>query len=268
MCPDGGGSGSEEDRWDPKTSKKAWWMEVHAFCYRSFLLISHLCKTLSIRLIIYIFFFCFFVSLNSRSSWSSYSMNYEFFSLFMQLVWSLASTKIIELHWRKFCHRSSKFITMNYFFTSVTIFSVTRAVFCCSVESVVMSWWPMWFIYLYIYAGNETFEKLATIGLLANFMVYLLTQYNMKQVFATNVINVWSGTTNFAPLLGAFVSDAYLGRFRTLAYSSIASLLVINLIFTIVIDRLYTWYMYKYLSTLLYHWSTIEIVLPDHNISF
>lgn len=75
-------------------------------------------------------------------------------------------------------------------------------------------------------AGNETFEKLATLGLLANIMVYLQDQFHMKQVFATNVINIWSGTTNFAPLIGAFLSDAYFGRFRTLAYASIASFLV------------------------------------------
>lgn len=75
-------------------------------------------------------------------------------------------------------------------------------------------------------AGNETFEKLATLGLLANIMVYLQDQFHMKQVFATNVVNIWSGTTNFAPLIGAFLSDAYFGRFRTLAYASIASFLV------------------------------------------
>ncbi|KAF6143327.1 hypothetical protein GIB67_039110 [Kingdonia uniflora] len=72
--------------------------------------------------------------------------------------------------------------------------------------------------------GNETFERLAAFGLLANFMVYLLTQFHMEQTFATNVINIWSGTTNFAPLMGAFLSDAYFGRFKTLACASISSL--------------------------------------------
>ena len=76
------------------------------------------------------------------------------------------------------------------------------------------------------YTGNETFERLATIGLLANFTVFLLTQFHMDQVEASNVINIWSGISNFAPLLGAFISDAYVGRFRTIAFSSFASLLV------------------------------------------
>lgn len=82
-------------------------------------------------------------------------------------------------------------------------------------------------IYIYIVlAGNETFERLATVGLLANFNVFLMTQFHMDQVYASNVINIWSGITNFAPLIGAFISDAYVGRFRTIAFSSFAALLV------------------------------------------
>ncbi|XP_030514485.1 protein NRT1/ PTR FAMILY 2.13-like [Rhodamnia argentea] len=73
--------------------------------------------------------------------------------------------------------------------------------------------------------GNETFERLATFGLLANFMVYLVRVYRMDQVMASNVINIWSGLTNFAPLVGAFISDSYAGRFRTIAFASFASFL-------------------------------------------
>lgn len=74
--------------------------------------------------------------------------------------------------------------------------------------------------------GNETFERVASFGLTANFTVYLVNELHMKQVSATNLANIFSGTTNFAPLLGAFISDAYWGRFRTLAYSSVATFLV------------------------------------------
>uniref|UniRef100_A0A2N9EBZ5 Major facilitator superfamily (MFS) profile domain-containing protein n=1 Tax=Fagus sylvatica TaxID=28930 RepID=A0A2N9EBZ5_FAGSY len=73
--------------------------------------------------------------------------------------------------------------------------------------------------------GNETFERLATFGLLANFMVYLTRELHMEQVFAVNIINLWWGVTNFAPLVGAFISDAYVGRFRTIAFASFASFL-------------------------------------------
>ncbi|KAB1220729.1 Protein NRT1/ PTR FAMILY 2.13 [Morella rubra] len=74
--------------------------------------------------------------------------------------------------------------------------------------------------------GNESLERLASFGLLANFMVYLTRELHMDQVMASNIINIWSGVTNFAPLVGAFVSDAYVGRFRTIAFASFASLLL------------------------------------------
>ncbi|KAM0944062.1 putative proton-dependent oligopeptide transporter family, MFS transporter superfamily [Dioscorea sansibarensis] len=74
--------------------------------------------------------------------------------------------------------------------------------------------------------GNETFEKIASSGLIANFTVYLVSHFQMKQVDAANLTQVFFGTTNFAPLVGAFVADAYLGRFRTLAYASITSFLM------------------------------------------
>lgn len=73
--------------------------------------------------------------------------------------------------------------------------------------------------------GNETFERLATIGLLSNFMVYLMKVFHMQQVSAANVLNIWSGVTNFAPLLGAFICDAYLGRFKTIAFASCSAFL-------------------------------------------
>lgn len=71
--------------------------------------------------------------------------------------------------------------------------------------------------------GNETLERLAGIGLVANFMVYLLREFHMEQVVASNVLNIWSGFTNFSPLIGAFISDSFLGRFSTIAYATIAS---------------------------------------------
>ncbi|KAJ4711248.1 NRT1/PTR family protein 2.2 [Melia azedarach] len=73
--------------------------------------------------------------------------------------------------------------------------------------------------------GNETFERLATLGLSANFMVYLIREFHLSQSSAANVLNIWGGVTNFAPLIGAFISDAFAGRFKTIAFASFASFL-------------------------------------------
>lgn len=40
---------------------------------------------------------------------------------------------------------------------------------------------------------------------------------------------IFNGTTNFATLLGAFASDTYFGRYKTLGFSSFASFLVLEL---------------------------------------
>ncbi|KAJ7945960.1 Protein NRT1/ PTR FAMILY 2.11 [Quillaja saponaria] len=80
--------------------------------------------------------------------------------------------------------------------------------------------------------GNETFEKLGAIGTLSNLLIYLVTVFNMKSITAATIMNIFSGTSNFATLLGAFFSDTYFGRYKTLGFCTVASflgLLVIQL---------------------------------------
>ncbi|XP_076927185.1 protein NRT1/ PTR FAMILY 2.8 [Bidens hawaiensis] len=73
--------------------------------------------------------------------------------------------------------------------------------------------------------GNESFEKLASMSLVMNMTVYLRSNYNMSGIFLVNVVTIWIGTSNIWSLAGAFISDAYIGKYRTLLYASIASLL-------------------------------------------
>ncbi|KAJ9560192.1 hypothetical protein OSB04_005352 [Centaurea solstitialis] len=74
-----------------------------------------------------------------------------------------------------------------------------------------------------IVVGNETFEKLGTIGTSANLLVYLTTVFNMKSLVALNLINVFNGTCSFGSLFGAFLSDTYFGRYNVLGFASISS---------------------------------------------
>ncbi|GMY15698.1 protein NRT1/ PTR FAMILY 2.11-like isoform X1 [Fagus crenata] len=71
--------------------------------------------------------------------------------------------------------------------------------------------------------GNETFEKLGTLGTSSNLLVYLTTVFNMKSITATTLVNIFNGTTNVATLLGAFLCDTYFGRYQTLGFASVAS---------------------------------------------
>ncbi|XP_020095485.1 protein NRT1/ PTR FAMILY 2.9-like [Ananas comosus] len=71
--------------------------------------------------------------------------------------------------------------------------------------------------------GNETFEKLGSIGTAMNLMVYLTDVFHMTNVDAATTLNVFSGTTNLATVVGAFVSDSYLGRYTTVGLGCVAS---------------------------------------------
>ena len=76
--------------------------------------------------------------------------------------------------------------------------------------------------------GNETFEKLGSIGTAANLMVYLTSVFHMTNVRAAVALNAFAGTTNLATVFGAFASDLYLGRFATVCIGCVATLIVIK----------------------------------------
>lgn len=77
-------------------------------------------------------------------------------------------------------------------------------------------------------AGNETFEKLGTLGTSSNLLVYLTSVFHMKTITATNLMNIFNGTCNFGTLIGAYLSDTYFGRYKTIGFASVASFLVTN----------------------------------------
>ncbi|XP_004301307.1 PREDICTED: probable peptide/nitrate transporter At5g62680-like [Fragaria vesca subsp. vesca] len=86
--------------------------------------------------------------------------------------------------------------------------------------------------------GNETFEKLGAIGTLSNLLVYLTKEFNMSSIRANTILSIFNGPTNFATLIGAFVSDTYWGRFKTIAFASVASLMVLELYYQFFITSL------------------------------
>lgn len=63
-------------------------------------------------------------------------------------------------------------------------------------------------------------------SLIGNLVVYLHTQYNLDIAVSAQVFNIWNGLTNVLPILGAYLADAHLGKFKILIFGSISSLLV------------------------------------------
>ena len=70
-------------------------------------------------------------------------------------------------------------------------------------------------------AANEVCEKLAVVGFSANMVSYLTEQLHMPLTKAANTLTNFGGTASLTPLLGAFIADAFAGRFWTLTVASI-----------------------------------------------
>ncbi|XAR72368.1 hypothetical protein NMG60_11018983, partial [Bertholletia excelsa] len=69
--------------------------------------------------------------------------------------------------------------------------------------------------------ANEVCEKLAVVGFATNMISYLTEQLHMPITKAANTLTNFGGTASLTPLLGAFISDAYVGRFWTITVASI-----------------------------------------------
>ncbi|XP_073317504.1 protein NRT1/ PTR FAMILY 8.1-like [Primulina huaijiensis] len=65
--------------------------------------------------------------------------------------------------------------------------------------------------------GNECCERLAYYGMSSNLVVYFKKKLGQHSTTASNNVTNWSGTCYITPLIGAFVADAYLGRYWTIA---------------------------------------------------
>ncbi|KAL3691492.1 hypothetical protein R1sor_005143 [Riccia sorocarpa] len=68
--------------------------------------------------------------------------------------------------------------------------------------------------------GADAAETLAVAASHVNLITYLVQVMHQETLQSATVINTFSSTSAFAPLLGAFVADSYLGRYATILYAS------------------------------------------------
>lgn len=92
--------------------------------------------------------------------------------------------------------------------------------------------------------ANEAFEKVASVGLQANMILYLRDEYHLDSASGASIMFLWGAVSNFMPTLGAFLSDSYLGRFRVIASGTLVSLIVYP--FKLLLS-FYTLFMLSYL---------------------
>lgn len=69
--------------------------------------------------------------------------------------------------------------------------------------------------------ANEVAEKLAVVGFSTNMLTYLTQQLHMPLAKAAITLTNFGGTSAMTPLVGAFLADACVGRFWTIAGASV-----------------------------------------------
>lgn len=74
--------------------------------------------------------------------------------------------------------------------------------------------------------GCEVCERVAFYAISSNLVIYLTTVLHEDVSTSAKNVNNWGGTTFMTPLLGAFVADAFLGRYWTITGFSCCYFLV------------------------------------------
>lgn len=68
--------------------------------------------------------------------------------------------------------------------------------------------------------GYEVFERMAYYGIASNLVLYLKRELHEGTVKSANNVTNWVGTVWMAPILGAYIADAHLGRYWTFVIAS------------------------------------------------
>jgi len=72
---------------------------------------------------------------------------------------------------------------------------------------------------IYNISGVEACERLTTMGIGLNLVIYLTGTMHLRNAFSANIVTNFAGTGYMLCLLGGFVADNFIGRFVFTQYS-------------------------------------------------
>jgi hypothetical protein len=71
-------------------------------------------------------------------------------------------------------------------------------------------------------------ERMAAFGIGLNLVTYLVSNLHLPVAFSANIVTNYLGTAYMVCLLGGYIADTYIGRFRTILLGAVLQFLVFN----------------------------------------
>ena len=111
-------------------------------------------------------------------------------------------------------------------------------------------------------AVNQALVTLAYFGVSINLVLFLTRVLKKENAIALNQVSIWTGIVYLFSFFAAFISDSYLGRFRTFFISQLILIPVCFLILSLLINY--------FLFNCFYHFELIYkvVVLLGFDITF